>query len=144
MGPQVVFGGAWAINKNITLKGSGAGAPLAGFYTSNFNESANAKGPVLIAPGTNLPILSNYSDNENHTTQAWIPVLFEAEATVIINLINRPNGTSFALEGGLFLETILPLATTDSINQNLGDGLDKLNNNLNMCGFVVTLDAQFD
>lgn len=142
IGPQLLFGATWHLTPKITIQGSGSGGAVAGFYTSNLNDYASASGPVTI---NTLPALSHYTDNENHPRQAWIPAIFETHVSVLFEIMNNPTQTAHcSIEGGLFLETILPLSTNDSINQNIGEALDKLNNNLNMSGFFLSLNAQFD
>ncbi len=142
IGPLLVFEGFMPLTQKIKILGGGSGGVLAGFYTSDFNESATALSNVPISPEQNL---SSYTDYETHPRQAWTPAVFEIHLSVLMNLLRHPSpGTELNLEGGLFVETILPLSTSDSINQNLGQQLDKLNNSLNLSGLFLNLNAQLD
>ncbi|OGV43042.1 MAG: hypothetical protein A3F46_07355 [Legionellales bacterium RIFCSPHIGHO2_12_FULL_42_9] len=138
LGGLIAADASWRPTKRLVIKGGGAATMLAGIYTSTFNETASAAGPVLIL--TNNPALSSYSDTEIHNVQAWIPAIFEANVSVLYNIIApKPQRASLSIEGGYYLESILPLISSDAVSQNLGTTLAKLNNNLNISSVFITL-----
>src|SRR3990167_76637 len=142
IGPQLTYDASLTLTNRLKLKGGGSVAILAGFYTSNFHETADAAEPVII--GNDLSV-SDFQDDENHPIQAWTPAVGEAHVSVLFDIINTPSrGRTLSIEGGIFVETILPLSTTEPINNNFGQELDKLNNSLNLSGVFITLNAGLD
>ena len=149
IGPQIGATGMLQLSHSIKLKGSGLAAFLAGYYNSNLSETMNASQPLTITiPGgaAQTTITSNtFSNSEHHPSQAWTPLVFEADFSVQIDLIKHPsqqNGLS--LEGGIATEYLLPTFSNDSYFSNLGQDLPKLNNNLTLVNVFLRLNYNLD
>lgn len=102
LGPQIGAGAIIQLTERIKIKGGGLGAFLAGTANSNLLETATASNPVEVGiPNGGTKQVSSYSDSQVHGIQAWTPVFFGVDSSIIVDLIKTP-GQDFlvSLEGG--------------------------------------------
>ncbi len=77
--------------------------------------------------------------------QAWTPVFFGVDSSIIVDLIKTP-GQDFlvSLEGGIATEYILPTFSNGSFTQAIGQNLVRLNDNLNISLLFIRLNVNLD
>jgi hypothetical protein len=142
IGPEIGYGASYHVNKLIGLRGGGAAAFLAGYYSSSLSEQASAGGPVEVGPSTPY---SSYTNTENHDIQSWTPLIFKADFSVILHVLhNKKTGLSLSTETGIAGEYILPTFTDDSYSQDLGQPIARFNNSLNFTYAFIKLRADID
>ena len=143
IGPQYGLGAFYRLNQWIEFKGGGAGAILAGYYNSHLKEVAHADNKVFILDEA---ISSNhYEISESHPTQAWTPLIFKGNFSVIFNALhNKKTGLKCAIETGITDEYILPTQTDDSYTPNAGEELVRFNNSLNLAYVYVKASMNLD
>ena len=146
VGPQIGVNGMLQLTPSIKAKGGGLAAFLAGYYQSNLKESMQASAPLTIPISTGTHITSNtFSSGENHPSQAWAPLIFEANFSIQIDLIKHPSRQNdLSLDLGISTEYLLPTFSNDSYFSTLGQDLPKLNNNLTVVNVFLKLNYNLD
>ena len=141
IGPQVGYFARYQLNSRIQLKGGGVGAALAGYYHSSLHETASSGVPIVIGDIAS----SNFTDEEIHPTQAWTPLVFVGNISVLIDAIhNKKTGFLCSVEGGIADEYIVPTFTNDSFIQDNGVPLARFNNSLNLAFAFVKVIVNLD
>ena len=143
IGPQYGLGAFYRLNQWIEFKGGGSGAILAGYYNSNLKEVAHAEGKIFILDS--VISSDHYEISDSHPTQAWTPLIFKGNFSVILNALhNKKTGLKCAIEAGITDEYILPTQTDDSYTPNAGDELVRFNNSLNLAYVYVKASLNLD
>jgi len=142
LGPLVGVEGVLFFTDKLKFKGFGSGSLMAGLASSRIHEVGTSNDPITIGLGKVKETSTYFSSRQDHAPQAWTPAFLEIGVSLIYDLKNKPN---VSIQGGFIAAYILPTLSNGSYTQAVGgEGLVRLNDNLNMSIAFIKLAGNFD
>jgi len=141
LGGAITLGGNAQLIPKVKWNVDGSFGLEAGFFNSHIIETASSTLPVTVGDIKN----TNFTDHEMHHSQAWTPVILNAETSIEIELINSKKHQIYLTSaGGFSSEYILPTFASDSYAQAVGQTLARLNNSLSLTYLFTRANLSFD